>query len=208
MTITESLKAAQDLTNEQQCIAHLKQGNLDGLKGLVQIYQVKAVHAALLILIDQGTAEEVAQEAFLRAYQKIDQFDDRRPFGPWFLRIVIHLALKTAAKQRRTKSLEETKYDSHTAEWLIDPGLDPQKIVENAEEREDIWLAIGKLTPDQRAAVVLRYFLDESEQEMIRELNRPLTTIKWWLHSARRHLQKSLHPFHDAEPECREVEHE
>src|SRR5437763_1040324 len=107
MTGTESSQSVKILTNEQQAVAHLKHGNIAGLNELVKIYQVKAVHAALLIVIDQGTAEEVVQDAFLRAFQKIDQFDDRRPFGPWFLRIVVHLALKTAAKQKRTEPLEE-----------------------------------------------------------------------------------------------------
>ncbi len=208
MTKTESLKSAHELTSEQLAITHLKQGNLAGLGVLVQIYQVKAVHAALLIVSDQGTAEEIVQEAFLRAYQKIDQFDDRRPFGPWFLRSVIHAALKVAKSQTRTESFEEPQNGSRTADWLIDPGLDPQEIAEKEEVRAAIWQALRQLTPDQRSAVVLRYFLDENEQEMIRELNRPLTTIKWWLHSARQRLQQVLRSYDGVEPECEEVEHE
>ena len=197
-----------DPSNEQQAITHLKNGNLAGMAELVRKYQANAVHAALLIVIDQGTAEEVVQEAFLRAYQKIDQFDDRRPFGPWFYRIVVRMALRTAAKQKQDEPLEEPKNGGRTAEWLIDPGLDPQEIAENEELREAIWKALGQLTPGQRASVVIRYFLEENEKEMISELNRPLTTIKWWLFSARQRLRPLLRLYQVEEPECQEVEHE
>jgi RNA polymerase sigma-70 factor, ECF subfamily len=208
MTQLESSMPAELLANEKQAIAHLKTGNLSGLAVLVQAHQVKAVHAALLIVRDQGTAEEIVQEAFLQAYRKIDQFDDRRPFGPWFMRSVIHAALKTAEKQKRVEALEEPQDGCRIAEWLIDPGLAPQQVVETAEFREAVWQALAKLTPNQRAAVVMRYFLDESESEMVSKLNRPLTTIKWWLHSARQKLKLNLSELQEAESESQEVEHE
>lgn len=208
MTQIESSMPAELLANEKQAITHLKRGNLSGLSVLVQAHQVKAVHAALLIVRDQGTSEEIVQEAFLQAYRKIDQFDDRRPFGPWFMRSVIHAALKTAEKQKRVEALEEPHDGSRIAEWLIDPGLAPQQVVETAEFREAVWQALAKLTPNQRAAVVMRYFLDESESEMVSQLNRPLTTIKWWLHSAREKLKVNLRPLQETESESQEVGHE
>jgi RNA polymerase sigma-70 factor, ECF subfamily len=212
MTCTEPSPPIARLANEQQAIAQLKQGDLAGLACLVQTHQVKAVHAALLIVGDQDTAEEIVQEAFLKAYKKIDQFDDHRLFGPWFLRSVINAAIKAAAKQKRVEPLEESPDGSRVFEWLIDPGPDPQRVAEMEETRAKVWQAIGQLTPNQRAAVVLRYFLDESESEMIQELNRPLTTIKWWLHAARKRLRHLLHPFHAIEEmetqEVKEVKYE
>jgi RNA polymerase sigma-70 factor, ECF subfamily len=193
---------------ERQAISHLKHGNIAGLAVLVQTYQVEAVHAALLIVGDQSTAEEIVQDAFLQAYRKIDQFDDRRPFGPWFLRSVIHAALKAAAKQRRSEPLEEPQGGSRAAEWLIDPLLGPQEMAETAELREAVWQALRQLTPNQRAAVVLRYFLDEDENEMIQELNRPRSTVKWWLHAARQRLRQILRPFQTTETDNLEIEHE
>ena len=213
MTCTQPSTPADRLANEQQAIAHLKNGDLAGLAVLVQTYQVEAVHAALLIVGDRGTAEEVVQEAFLRAYRKIDQFDDRRPFGPWFLRSVIHAALKAAARQERVEPLEEPQDGSRAAEWLLDPGPGLQEIAEKDEVHEAVWMALSQLTPEQRAVVVMRYFLDESEREMIEELNRPLTTVKWWLHAARQRLRQILLPFYASSTgaagmESQEVEHE
>lgn len=202
------LTPANRLVDEQKAIANLKNGNLEGLAVLVQAYQVEAVQAAMFIVGDLGTAEEVVQEAFVRAYRKIEQFDDRRPFGPWFLRSVMNAALKTAARQKRFEPLEDLSDGSPVAEWLVDPSLEPQEIVETAELREAIWQALRQLTPDQRKAVVLRYFMGESEREMIEQLDRPLTTIKWWLHAARQRLRRTLSPLYTSEEESQEVERE
>jgi RNA polymerase sigma-70 factor (ECF subfamily) len=194
------------LASDQPAIACLKQGNIAGLAALVQKYQVEAVHTALLIVRDRDLAEDIVQDAFLQAYRKIGQFDDRRPFGPWFLRIVINAALKAANRQKRSMPLEEPEDGSRAVEWLIDPSLDPEILVVTSEMRETVWRALWQLTPEQRAAVVLRYFLDKDESEMIQELNRPLTTIKWWLHAARQRLRKLLQPVVMSELERQEID--
>ncbi len=208
MTKKVGSTSVKSLMDEQGAIASLKNGNTSGLAVLVRLHQVKAVHAALLIVNDRGMAEEIVQEAFLRAYCTIAQFDDRRPFGPWFLRSVIHASLKTAAKQKRERSIEEAQDLNAYTSWLTDPSLTPQEIMESAEQRDAIWQALMKLTPQQRAAIVLRYFLEEGESEMIQHLDRPLTTIKWWLYSARQRLRKELAPSIRREVERQEVENE
>ena len=192
--------------DEKQAIHALKQGDITGLNFLVQTYQVKAVHAALLIVNDLSTAEEIVQEAFLHAYRKIHQFDDERPFGPWFLRSVIHAAFKTAQRQERLQPLEDEH--NETAEWLIDPARSPQEMAENAETRAAIWDALQQLTPDQRKALVLRYFLDENESEMVRTLGRPRSTVKWWLHAGRKRLRRLLRAQAPEEIEDWEDDHE
>jgi len=197
-----------DLAPDRPAITRLKQGNIAGLATLVNKYQAIAVHTALLILHDRNQAEDIAQDAFLQAYRKIDRFDDRRPFQPWFLRIVINAALKSAYRQKRSLPLEEPEEGHFAAEWLIDPGPGPETLVESAELRESVWKAIGGLTPDQRATVVLRYFLDHSEREMIQDLNRPLTTIKWWLYAARQRLRNGLLQGSTKESEHQEIDDE
>ena len=203
-----SVPVSNKLASDLPAITRLKQGNIAGLAALVQKYQVEAVHTALLIIRDRDLAEDIAQEAFLQAYRKISQFDDHRPFSPWFFRIVINTALKAANRQKREISLEEPEDGNFLAEWLIDPGRGPEALVETAELRETVWRALEQLTPDQRAAVVLRYFLDKNESEMIQDLNRPLTTIKWWLYTARQHLRKQLHKVDVKDAEYQEIDHE
>lgn len=86
---------------ERAAIEQLRRGDIDGLAVLVRRYQLRAVRAANLIVRDRPLAEDIVQTAFLRAYARIDQFDPSRPFGPWFLRVVVNDALKAARRADR-----------------------------------------------------------------------------------------------------------
>ena len=121
--------------------------NLNGLETLVSRYQVQAVRAAYLILYDRSLAEDVVQAAFVKAAQRIHQFNDGRPFGPWFSRIVVNDALKLTKKQERSVSLDEHLDDStvRLAKWLADPDPNPEQLVEQKETRQVILKAIQSL---------------------------------------------------------------
>src|SRR5262245_15353615 len=95
---------------------------------LVKRYQVRAVSAAYLVVGDLKLAEDVVQEAFLRAAEKIHQFDESRPFGGWFLRSVVNASIKAARRQKRFVPLEEGPHEetSQIAQWLMDPDPNPE----------------------------------------------------------------------------------
>jgi RNA polymerase sigma-70 factor (ECF subfamily) len=185
--------------DEQEAIARIKRGDVTGLEVLVLCYQARAVHAAYLIVQDGPTAEDVAQGAFLQAYQKIAQFDDCRPFGPWFLQSVVNAAIKTANQQRRSISLDADADEDDVSltvfERLADPRPDPEEMAQQAETRQMVRQALARLAPEQRAAVVMRYYLELSEAEMTQALRRPLSTVKWLLRSAKKRLRQLLRPF-------------
>src|SRR5512147_2106403 len=132
--------------DDRIAISRIKQGDLNGLEVLVQRYQVQAVHAAYLIVYDRALAEDVAQAAFVKAVERIHQFDEERPFAPWFFRIVVNDALKAARKQKRQIALEE--FDEPTAqlaEWLTHPEMQPERLIEQKEMRENVLKAIHSL---------------------------------------------------------------
>ncbi len=171
-------------------ISRIKQGHLDSLEHLVDRYQARAVQAAYLILYDRALAEDVAQSAFVKAAERIHQFDEERPFAPWFFRIVVNDALKLAKRMKRNVSLEYLEEDaSHLAMLLADPAPQPEQWLEAKQVREHILQAVQSLPPEQRAVVVMRYFLDLSEADMSAKMDRPLSTIKWWLRDARQRLR-------------------
>jgi len=182
--------------NDQNAISRIQQGDLNGLEVLVSRYQAKAVHAAYLILYDRSRAEDIVQSAFIKAAQRIHQFDENRPFWPWFARIVANDALKLAKKQNRQISLDEQIDEStlQLAEWLADPGLNPEELLERQETRQNILKAIQSLPPDQRSVIVMKYFLDMRQSEMVSNTGRPLSTIKWWLRDAHQRLRDLMEP--------------
>jgi len=177
---------------EQKAIARLKRGDISGLEALVRKYQVQAVRAAYLIIRDRALAEDIVQAAFLRAYERIGQFDAGRPFGPWFLRSVVNDAVKAATRRERQVPLEASAEGGETS--LADPNPGPADLAEAAEIRQAVWTALGKLPPAQRAVIVLRYYLGLSEAEMAGELACPPGTVKWRLHAARKSLRTLLRP--------------
>ena len=179
---------------DKNAISRLKQGDLKGLEFLVQQYQVRAVHAAYLILYDGQLAEDIVQASFIKVAERIDQFDERRPFAPWFFRIVTNDALKLAKKRSRNVSLEAQLDETagQISKWLIDPEPSPEIRFEQAELRQSILRAIQNLPPGQRAAIVMRYYLEMSTAEMSEQANRPLSTIKWWLRDARKRLRRMM----------------
>jgi len=180
------------MNSDEKAVSILKNGNISGLSVLVQKYQVKAVHVALFITHDLPTAEEVVQDSFVKSFHKISQFDETRPFEPWFLRIVINAAIKSAKKQKNFLPMINPFDGNNIEEWLIDQTNSPEEMAETAEFQTIVWQAIEKLDPNQRAVIVMKYFLENSEKEIVNQLGKPLTTIKWWLYIARQRLKQLI----------------
>ncbi|MBC7227445.1 MAG: RNA polymerase sigma factor [Thermoflexales bacterium] len=177
--------------NEQEALARLRRGDIGGLEMLVRQYQVQALRVAYLITRDRHLAEDVVQEAFLRAYERIHQFDGTRPFGPWFFRLIANQALKAINARQREVHYDESEDGMVAIEELLpDPGPGPEDIVAQDEVRQQVWEALGRLSPAQRTAVVLRYYLEFSEEEIAKEMNCSRGTVKRHLHDARQRLRK------------------
>jgi RNA polymerase sigma-70 factor (ECF subfamily) len=177
--------------DEREAVDRLKRGEVNALEALVRHYHARAGRAAYLIVRDHALAEDVAQEAFVRAYKGIGRFDSGRPFGPWFMRIVVNEAVGAARGRERTASYEGGDVGA-PVEWLADPAAGPHELAEEAEQRRRVWAALAKLPPAQRAVVVQRYYLGMSEAEMAEGGGHPRGTIKSRLHAARRGLSRLL----------------
>ncbi|MDP9372002.1 MAG: sigma-70 family RNA polymerase sigma factor [Chloroflexota bacterium] len=159
-------------------------------------HQGEALRVAVLITRDRALAEDIVQAAFLRAYERIDQFDADRPFAPWFLQGVVRDAVKLAARQRRQIPLDglECAAAARPAGRASPAGDDPLALLEGAETRQEIAAALAQLTPAQRAVLVQRHVLGLSERAMAASLALPPGTVKSRLHGARARLRRLLRP--------------
>lgn len=177
--------------DEQQAIQRLKDNDIGGLEFLVIRYQVKAVRTAYLITRDIGLAEDVVQDSFLQAYRSIHGFDAARPFEPWFMRSVVNASVKVMQKSARQVEVADDADESVFAE-LAARGESVEAQVESIEVQDQIWDAMQKLSPRQRAVIVQRYFLEMSEAEMAKESGTAAGTVKWMLNAARERLRGLL----------------
>ncbi|HMA33415.1 MAG TPA: sigma-70 family RNA polymerase sigma factor [Chloroflexia bacterium] len=171
---------------EHEAVARLKRGDIGGLEALVHRYQEPALHAAFLICRDQALAEDLVQAAFVRVYERIDQFDASRAFAPWFIRSVANDALKAVTRH------PFVPLDPARAEEPAPLDESPEAVLAAAETREAVWAALDRLSPPQRAAIVLRYYCDLNDLEVAQQLGCPPGTARRRLHDARQRLRHLL----------------
>ena len=183
----EPWSARAENLNDQREMERLRQGDIAALGTLVSRYQTKALRAAYLVTHDLAHAEDVVSGAFLRVFERAEQYDTNRPFGPWFFRIVVNDAIKAVQRRDRTTTLQHTE-----ATRRPDVSADPGAAAVLNEERRAVRDALLQLSPSQRGAVIMRYFLDLSEAEMVERTGRSRGTIKSNLHDARARLKRIL----------------
>lgn len=173
-----------------EAIVRLKRGDIGALEVLVRLYQVQAFDAAHLITRDRALAEDVVQATFLRAYERIDQLHDARAFKSWFLRSVVNSALSAAKSGARSPLSIEAQGEEALELPTREPGV--EEVIEAAETREEIWALLEALSPNQRAAVVMRYYFDWNDAEVARKLEIPPGTVRRRLHDAKQRLRQLL----------------
>lgn len=177
--------------DEQRAIQRLKNGDIGGLEFLVARYQVKAVRTAYLITRDLGLAEDIVQDSFIGAFRAIRGFDSTRAFEPWFLRSVVNASVKMMQRSAKQVQIGDDADETLFAE-LAARVESVEEQVESIEFENQIWDAMQKLSPRQRAVVVQRYFLEMSEKEMAEESGSAVGTVKWMLNAARERLRGLL----------------
>jgi RNA polymerase sigma-70 factor (ECF subfamily) len=151
----------------------------------VRQHEELAFRVAYLVVRDAAEAEDVAQEAFVRAYGSLGRFDARRPFRPWLLRIVTNLAINSRRSAcRRDAMTERVERDVSQRS-----GVDVAEDAARADQARRVWEAVATLRPEEQTLVYLRYFLGVSEGEAAAAIGRPVGTVKSRLHRALRRLR-------------------
>lgn len=137
-------------------------GSVSDLEALFRLHWPRAFRAAYLVTHDAAAAEDIAQESFLAAIRALERFDRRRPFGPWLHRIVVNRAIDwTRARQLRG---EVELSESSASVTPSEPG-------------GETFAALARLTPEQRAVIVMRYVLELTPGEIAEALDLPRGTV-------------------------------
>ncbi len=153
----------------------------EALGKLIRQFEETAYRWAFEILQDRHSAQDVVQEAFIAAYEHLDQLKDPAAFPAWLKRIVLtHCNRLTRHKRVVVDALDENADVSQP---------DPSDEVEERESRERIEQALRRLPERERTVTELFYLADYSQHEIAERLAIPLTTVKKRLQYARKHLR-------------------
>src|SRR5262249_5669427 len=148
---------------------------------LIQRFKERAYQWAFAMLQDSHLAEDAVQEAFITAYEHLDQLKDPSAFPGWFKRIVIS---QCARLMRRKDFAADLLDDSAPA---AEP--DPSEKVEEHESEERLKQALHRLPEHERTVTELFYLSEYSQHEIAERLALPVTTVKKRLQYARKHLK-------------------
>jgi RNA polymerase sigma factor (sigma-70 family) len=160
--------------DDAEAVARSRCGDLDAYSVLVARYTLRAHRAAFLLGAGEE-ADDVVQEAFVKAFRHLSRFRVGEPFGPWLLRIVAN-ETRNLTRSRRRRAALAVRLSAAGSGGTAAVG--PVDEVLAAERRAGLLAAVNALPDKEREAVVCRYFLDLSEAGTAQVLGWPLGSVK------------------------------
>lgn len=190
MSSQKATDSKEPLSGPQPCEARLVEearlGNRESFGQLVLRYERRLLRVILQLVHRRDVAEDLAQETFLRAYQRLDQFDPARRFGPWLFQIGVNLTLDHLRRQKRRGWW--LLFSERDSERPVDPGVDdPREVLDTKQEVNAV---LQQLPEAYRTVLILRDLENFSTSEIAAILKRTESTIRWRLSEARAKFQE------------------
>ncbi len=170
--------SAEEVALVQRCL----RGESAGVRALVDRFQAEVYGLCVRLLNHRHDAEDVAQEVFLRVFRSLKGWDSSRPLKPWIMGITVNRCRTWLSQRGRRPEL---------ADYLQDTAVSPPAD-DSAELVQEIQSALDGLRPDYRSVFVLFHEHGQPYEEIAEALDRPVGTIKTWLHRARLEVLEHL----------------
>jgi RNA polymerase sigma-70 factor (ECF subfamily) len=167
----------QAALSESEILTLVQKGDREAYQKIVVRHMRSAYYVALAFVHNHQDALDLSQEAFIKAFRKIKKFDTKRPFFPWFYRILKNLCIDHYKHRRR----------------LNEVPLENVRVLEveheDREMKKALWKGIDELPDEQKEIIVLRYFQQLSYQEIAEILDKPIGTVMSSLYYAKKRLK-------------------
>jgi RNA polymerase sigma-70 factor (ECF subfamily) len=172
--------------SDARLVELVRQGDRDAFGDLVRRYENRLISVIRRFVRDWETARDLAQEGFLKAYERLDQFDPSRRFAPWLFRIGVNVALDHLRKTKRRGWL--ALFSQRRDERPVDPPTRDPRVAQDLEQ--EVHTVLQMIPENYRMVLVLRDLENFSTSEIAAITNRKEATIRWRLAEARREFQR------------------
>ncbi len=179
---------ARSINEDRQLIARTRRGDYAAFETLYDKYKGQVYRTALAIVREQGAAEDILQDCFIKVYTNIDRIDSSRPLIPWLYRVTVNLSYNWVTRRKRWLIPLETVIDRLTTA----PRTSPEQVLDENELRHVVQEAIYSLTFEQRVVLILFYLNNFSIREIAYILEVPEGTVKSRLYYGRENLRQKL----------------
>ncbi|MFM9911340.1 MAG: RNA polymerase sigma factor [Chitinophagaceae bacterium] len=181
--------------NELELIEHLKKGDENAFKIIVDTWKDMVYNTSLGIVQNAEDAEDVSQEVFVQVYESINQFKGDSKFSTWLYRIAITKSLDHIRKKKRKKrfAIIQSLFGVNEEEIRHEPNFQhPGVSLENKEKAATLFRAINKLPDNQKAAFTLHKLEGLSYQEVAEIMESTVSSVESLMHRAKGNLKNIL----------------
>lgn len=183
---------------DRDVVRDVRGGDREAFGHLVERYQHRLFGLVLMMVREPAGAEEVAQDAFVRAYTHLQHYDDTRPFYPWLAAIAVRLAQNWLRQRGRTVRREGASLDTALEPAAAAAAL--SALISHERDRA-LWQAVAALSSGERTALILYYRDEMPVRDIARALGVTAGTVKTLLFRGRRHLRARIGAAMIAQPE-------
>lgn len=182
-------EAIVEAMSDTELVELVLAGDQNAFAVLVERYKDAVQNLSYRMLSNTTEAEDVTQEAFVRAYTQLATYKPVHKFSTWLLSIASHLAIDQLRRRRfLTMPLEDVPF----LEWVADIGAGPEQTALEGEQQDEIQQYLQRLPGKYRAVIVLRYWYDFSYEEIATALKLTPPLVKARLHRARELLARYI----------------
>ena len=178
-------KAASEGWTDQEIVNRVRAGDTYLYELIMRRYNQRLYRVARAILRDDAEAEDVMQDAYVRAYQHLDQFAARAPFSAWLTSIAVHEALGRLRLRKQNPQLDDTEQEGEFSMNLVETSPNPRQSASGAELGQLLEEALLDLPEQYRIVVMLRDVEELSTSETAAALDLSENNVKVRLHRGR-----------------------